>query len=151
MSMMSTTLLFSARGWSGLRPSSDGERRVGSRVWVDLPVDVLVDGFLHGARVMDASETGMVVELRGSLTRRPPRLIGTYDIHLQSGQILHVLARNVWRRGALQAARFVGLGELEVKTLGGLVDEALQRGTSDVDRLELAERRDRASKLRHAA
>ena len=101
------------RGGDGVRPSSPAERRFGLRMWLELPVDVLVDGFPHRCRMVDASSTGMVVELAKAIAAREPELLHTYEIHVSAEKVLHVHARTIWRSGAIQAVRFVGLGDDE--------------------------------------
>lgn len=85
----------------------------------------------------------MVVVLSRALARRDPRLIGTYEIHTGPSQILHVQARHVWRRGAIQAARFVGLRPEEKTAVVAMVGAGRRPASDEVDRLDLAERRDR--------
>ena len=136
------------RGLDGISPGSERERRLGFEKWIDLPVDVVVDGFPHRCRLVDASSTGMVVELTKTLAARDPQLLGTYEIHVSPGKILHVHGRTVWRSGALQAARFVGLSDDDRASIAEMVGTALLRVTSDVDRLQVAEQRDRLTAAR---
>jgi hypothetical protein len=129
-------------GWQGFLSSSARERRAGLRVWIDLPVEVPVDGYRHRCRVVEASPIGMVVALTRALAVRDPPLVGTYEIHVSPSRVLRVQARTVWRRGATQAVRFVGLTEDDRKAVDEMVWEALRLESNDVDRIDLAERRD---------
>jgi hypothetical protein len=139
---MRTNTAHSASGRSGLHPTSDGERRRGSRVWVDLPVDVTINGRAYRCRVVDVSLSGMVLELDEALVTQGAYQIGTYAIHAGGSRPLRVAARTVWRRGAMQASSFVAVPDDERATLGQMVDAALRRAR-DLVRLELAERKDR--------
>jgi hypothetical protein len=111
-------------------------------VWVDLPVDVYIDGLRHRCRAVDVSVSGMVLELPPALAFQRPYLFGTYAIHAGGPRPLCVAARTVWRRGATQASRFISVPHVERAALGVMVETALRRA-SDLTRLELAERKDR--------
>jgi hypothetical protein len=111
-------------------------------VWVDLPVDVYIDGLTHRCRVVDVSLSGMVLELPPALALQRPYLFGTYTIHAGRTPPLRVAARTVWRRGVMQASRFISMPHLERATLGELVERA-QRRAGEATRLEMAERKDR--------
>jgi PilZ domain len=139
---MSTSTAHSASGRSGLHPTSDGERRRASRVWVDLPAEVDIKGRAYRCRVVDVSLTGMVLELDEALVTQGAYRLGTYAIDAGGARPLRLTARTVWRRGAMQASSFVGVPDDERETLGQMVERALRR-TRDAVRLELAERKDR--------
>jgi hypothetical protein len=141
--MKSTTAHGSGGKPSDLGPSSNGERRHGSRVWVDLPVDVYVNGLARRCRVVDVSLSGMVIELTDALAKSKPHSCSIYAIHPGGQRALRVAARTVWQRGAMQASCFVALSDDERATLGEMVNTALRRA-SDIARLELAERTDRS-------
>jgi hypothetical protein len=111
-------------------------------VWVDFPVDVYSNGPAHRCRVVDVSLSGMVLELTEDLAVQQRYLFESYAIHAHGTEPLCVAARTLWRRGVIQAARFVALSDYEHTTLGEIVETALRRA-SDVVRLDLAERRDR--------
>jgi hypothetical protein len=131
------------RAQTGINPGRWVERRLGSRVPVDLPVDVIVDGFHHRCRVTDLSPTGMVLALTRTLALREPPMLGKYE--LQCGaRLLCLTARTVWRRDTAQAARFVALSEDEREAIATLVQTALRTVRGDLARLDLAERQDRA-------
>jgi hypothetical protein len=130
---------------TGLSPHH--ERRHAARAWTDLPVDVLVNGFSHHCRVMDISLTGMLVELTRPLAALTPQLLGTYGVQVNATQNLNLKARTVWRQGAMQAVCFVGLGDDDQLMIAETVALAVRRLATDVERLDLAELRDRLGEV----
>lgn len=104
------------------------ERRLGSRAQVDLPVNVLVDGFRHRCRAVDLSANGMVFEPSRVLSQRSIGLLNAFELMMLGQKPIRARARSVWSRDGLYAVRFVTM--------------------HDVDRLVIAEHLDRIARLR---
>lgn len=103
------------------------ERRLAKRAQLDFPVIQHVDGFPHACRGIDISPRGLVVRRPASLVEREPRLV--YSIELRIGDhSIRTLARTVWTEGALQAMRYVGLGDADRLDIAEMLDRASDEG-----------------------
>jgi hypothetical protein len=136
------------QGYDGTLPGSPGERRVGTRALVDRPVDLFVDGFRHRCRVVNASVSGMLVHLTKALAQREPHLLTECEIDAGSGRRVHVMTRTVWRRDAMKAVLFVGLGPVAREEIADMVSRVLRPASTEVDRLDAAEREDQIARRR---
>jgi hypothetical protein len=114
-------------------------------------MDMFVDELWHLCHVVDISLTGMLFMLGKPLAIPEPDLLTRYEIHVGGLRILEVRGRHVWRRGEMQAARFVALGDGEHQVLAEMTHGAGRIAVSDVSRLEAAEQKDARVRALRAA
>lgn len=103
------------------------ERRLAMRGQMDFPVTQHVDGFPHACRGVDVSSRGLVIVRPPSLVGREPRLVYSIELSLE-GRTIHTLARTVWTEGPLQAMRYVGISDVDRLEIAEVLDEASRRG-----------------------
>jgi hypothetical protein len=111
-------------------------------------MEAIVDDRAHACHLVDLSGTGMMFVVGSALVHREPHFLARYDVHLWAGETQEVLARPVWRRGDLQAARFVALSPDVELALLELVRLTEPWPEADVARLELAEAADERARRR---
>ncbi len=103
------------------------ERRLAMRGQIDFPVTQHVDGFPHACRGIDVSSRGLVIQRPQSLAERDPQLVYSIELSLQ-GRTIHTFARTVWTDGTLQAMRYVGISDVDRLEIAEVLDDASRKG-----------------------
>ena len=114
------------RGSFGSRASEPKERRVGPRARFNgLFVNKHIEGLPHLARVLDLSESGMMV--RKILEPALARTFFAVELGIPwTNERFWIWTRCVRDWGDLQALRFLGLATEEQARLAAIVDEVRQ-------------------------
>lgn len=148
-----TTPPLRMHGWNGAQKSAPSERRRAPRVWVDLEVDFLDGDTWRPCHLLDVSATGMMLATDTALAKHSPHLVEHYGLHFTDvsspdvrspdvtsrSHVVEVIARSIWQRGELRAARFVALEDGASQALLDLVRTSNPGAGSDVERIEFAE------------
>src|SRR5882724_9821060 len=103
------------------------ERRLSSRVQVQIPILAFVEGTSFACRAVELSVTGMVFERSRNVGRRPRSALRRFEIYLGARPI-RARARAVWSGDRLEAVSFLLM--------------------NDADRLTIAEHLDRMTRLK---
>jgi hypothetical protein len=116
------------------------DRRAAPRTRLDLLFNRYIDGYPHLCRIVDVSETGLLLaRIAGPVIEREfyPVEIGVLeDDDVERPERLWLWTKQVWTSGEHQALRFLEVKDRDRAALRGLVARVLETKTSDTVSLE---------------